>query len=132
MELTLRQIVPGFEVAQTNSDIWASSCTFSSKSRRYLIKAPSGNGKTTFQKILHGTYKTFSGDLLIDDSSLKSMNANELSSYRSEIASFIFQDLRLFHTMTAMENVLVKNELTGLKTNEEILFYFDALGKQYA
>ena len=29
--------------------------------------------------------------------------------------------------MTAMENVLIKNELTGLKSNEEILFYFDAL-----
>ena len=40
----------------------------------------------------------------------------------------LFQELRLFPELTAMENVLIKNNLTGYKTREEIVSWFEMLG----
>jgi ABC-type lipoprotein export system ATPase subunit len=40
----------------------------------------------------------------------------------------MFQELRLFPELTAMENVEIKNNLTGFKTRQEILGWFEQLG----
>jgi ABC-type lipoprotein export system ATPase subunit len=40
----------------------------------------------------------------------------------------LFQELRLFPELTAMENVEIKNSLTGFKTRKEIEGWFEALG----
>ena len=116
MELQLNHIRPSFERIDTQSDIWNSSRSFLSSNKRYLVKAASGRGKTTLQKILHGTYRNYEGIVLVADKTLSDMDSDQIAKYRSEEMSFIFQDLRLFSDLTAMENVLIKNELTGLKS----------------
>ena len=40
----------------------------------------------------------------------------------------LFQELRLFPELTAIENVEIKNSLTHFKTKEEIEQWFEALG----
>ena len=40
----------------------------------------------------------------------------------------LFQELRLFPELTAMENVEIKNSLTGFKGRKEIEGWFEALG----
>lgn len=127
MELQLNHIRPSFERIDTQSDIWNSSRSFLSSNKRYLVKAASGRGKTTLQKILHGTYRNYEGIVLVADKTLSDMDSDQIAKYRSEEMSFIFQDLRLFSDLTAMENVLIKNELTGLKSRDEILAFFSAL-----
>ena len=42
--------------------------------------------------------------------------------------SMLFQDLRLFTELTAMENVMLKNSLTGFKKKKEIKDMFFELG----
>ena len=49
---------------------------------------------------------------------------NEL---RTRVLSFMFQDLCLFPQLTAMENVQLKNRLTGFKSDAEIEAMLDAL-----
>ena len=49
---------------------------------------------------------------------------NEL---RTRVLSFMFQDLGLFPQLTAMENVQLKNRLTGFKSDAEIEAMLDAL-----
>lgn len=46
---------------------------------------------------------------------------------RSHI-SHLFQELRLFPELTAMENIQIKNKLTGFKSEKQILEWFDMLG----
>ena len=40
----------------------------------------------------------------------------------------LFQDLRIFTELTALENVQLKNNLTGYKKKKEILSLFEKLG----
>ena len=45
-----------------------------------------------------------------------------------EKLAYLPQELRLFHELTALENVLLKNNITGFKSKEEILRLFDTFG----
>ena len=47
---------------------------------------------------------------------------------RQNHISHLFQELRLFPELTAYENVEIKNKITGFKTREQILRWFDMLG----
>ena len=47
---------------------------------------------------------------------------------RKHHISHLFQELRLFPELTALENVEIKNNLTGFKTREQIVAWFEQLG----
>ena len=127
MDLYLKNLNPCFERKGDLTDIWDTNKTFSSSNKRYLIKAASGKGKTTLQKILHGSYASYQGDIILDGRPLSALDSDAIAKFRAEIASFVFQDLRLFPFLTAMQNVMAKNELTQFKSEKEIEGYFDAL-----
>ena len=44
------------------------------------------------------------------------------------LGGMLFQDLRIFTELTALENVQLKNNLTGYKKKKEVLAYFEQLG----
>jgi branched-chain amino acid transport system ATP-binding protein len=65
---------------------------------------PNGAGKTTFFNILTGVYKPTSGEISFRDQRITGLpphKVTELGMART------FQNIRLFHNMTAVENVLV-------------------------
>ena len=47
---------------------------------------------------------------------------------RQRHISHLFQELRLFPELTAFENVEIKNKITGFKSREQIVEWFDMLG----
>ena len=47
---------------------------------------------------------------------------------RKRHVSHLFQELRLFPELTAMENVEIKNKITDFQSKEQILKWFDMLG----
>ena len=47
---------------------------------------------------------------------------------RKHSLSMLFQDLRIFTELSALENVQLKNNLTGCKKKKEILSFFEQLG----
>ena len=49
-------------------------------------------------------------------------------SVRRNHISMLFQELRLFPELTAMENVEIKNKITDFQSKEQILKWFDMLG----
>lgn len=62
------------------------------KGKKYLIKGPSGIGKSTLIKLLSMTYDNYQGKILIDGVDLKTINEKSLS----ENIAFIYQDVFLF------------------------------------
>src|SRR5256885_12937753 len=79
--------------------------TFSVPRRSIVsIIGPNGAGKTTFFNMLTGLYKPTSGRITFDGSDITAMRPDRIM--KRGLAR-TFQNIRLFGTMTAVENVLV-------------------------
>src|SRR5436190_4243554 len=68
------------------------------------IIGPNGAGKTTFFNILTGLYKPTTGKLSFDGSNITRSRPDQIT--KAGVAR-TFQNIRLFATMTATENVMV-------------------------
>jgi len=101
------------------SDVWLGKCTFR-RGQRYLIKAPSGRGKSSFIHLVYGLRSDYQGKIVIDEKEVGKMKLEELASLRKDKLSIVFQDLRLFSQLTALENIMIKNSLTNHKSADEI------------
>ena len=122
MSIFLEQVcpIPMLDHPQIGkSDVWMGKCTFR-KGQRYLIKAPSGRGKSSFMHLIYGLRRDYKGMISIDDVEVNKMESEELAALRKAKLSMVFQDLRLFPQLTALENILIKNDLTKHKTTDEI------------
>ena len=109
------------------SDIWRRKVCFE-KGNIYLIEAGSGTGKSSLCSFIIGSRQDFEGKILFDGKDTRRLGTREWSKLRQNNISLLFQELRLFPELTAMENVEIKNSLTHFKSNQEILNWFEALG----
>ncbi len=92
------------------SQMWDKDIKFK-KGKYYLIKAPSGTGKTTLIHLLYGMRNDYQGTLSIDGRDAKDFDVDDWSNLRQQKVSIVFQDLRLFGKLTARENIQLKWEL---------------------
>ena len=114
--LSLNQVIPIPLKDQIEaSDIWKTSFTLES-SKRYFIEAPSGKGKTTLQHFLYGLRTDYEGTISLRGGDIKDFDLEDWSSVRQQQLSVVFQDLRLFLELTALENIQLKNKLTNHKS----------------
>lgn len=102
------------------SDIWETDCVLA-KSKKYLVTAPSGKGKSTFLHILYGLRKDYSGTVNLDTQQLSKLSIDTWANLRKDNLAIIFQDLRLFPKLSALDNILIKANLHTTKTKEEIV-----------
>ena len=109
------------------SEIWRQQVSFE-KGKTYLIEAQSGTGKSSLCSFIIGYRKDFDGRILFDGKDSRKLKAADWTSLRQRHISMLFQELRLFPELTAMENVEIKNSLTGHKSRKEIVQWFEALG----
>ena len=109
------------------SDIWKQDVTFE-KGHLYLVEADSGKGKSTFCSYIVGYRHDYAGSVLFDSRNTQSFRVADWVEMRRTHISHLFQELRLFPELTAMENVQIKNKLTGFKTEAQIKEWFDMLG----
>ena len=109
------------------SDVWRKSVNFE-KGRIYLIEAASGTGKSSLCSFIIGYRKDFDGKILFDGKDSRKLKTADWTLLRQRHVSMLFQELRLFPELTAMENVEIKNSLTHFKTRNEIERWFEALG----
>ena len=110
-----------------NSDIWNTDATFE-KGHLYLVEAESGQGKSTFCSYVLGYRHDYSGQVMFDDRLTSDYKVSDWVDIRKRHVSHLSQELRLFPELTAMENVMIKNNLTGFKSKEQIVEWFDMLG----
>ena len=82
----------------------------------FLI-GPSGAGKTTLFKILYGEERPDAGEVYFGETSVRSLNRNELSLLRRKMG-IIFQDFKLLPTSSVFENVALVLEVLGIAPTE--------------
>lgn len=77
------------------------------KGEMVSIIGHSGSGKTTLLSLIGGLTKPDSGEVLIDDINIWSMDDAALSRFRNKKISFIYQFASLIPTLTALENIML-------------------------
>lgn len=110
-----------------SSDIWLSDVAFE-RGRSYLIEADSGMGKSSLCSYLYGQRNDYEGAILFDDSDISSLSLDEWSAIRQGSISILFQDLKLFGELTALENVEIKSQITRFSDMATIVRRFEELG----
>lgn len=111
----------------TESDIWRRQVCLE-RGKTYLIEAQSGTGKSSLCSFIIGYRQDFDGKILFDGKDSRELKAKDWIALRQRHISMLFQELRLFPELTAMENVEIKNSLTHFKTRVEIEQWFEQLG----
>jgi len=109
------------------SDIWHRDIMFQ-KGKRYLIEAASGTGKSSLCSYLYGYRHDYQGIINFDEQNIRSLSVDKWIEIRKQSLSILFQELRLFPELSALENVQLKNRLTGYKKKKDILAFFEQLG----
>ena len=110
-----------------HSDVWLQNITLE-RGKRYLISAESGTGKSSMCSYIYGYRQDYSGDIAFDGQDIGSLTVAQWCDIRQQHIAYLPQEMRLFGELTAMENVEIKNSLTGFKTRKEIEGWFEALG----
>ena len=113
--------------ASLMSDIWAKEVTFE-KGKLYLVEANSGTGKSSLCSYIYGYRHDYQGTILFDEENVRSYTIKQWNRIRKKHFALLWQELRLFPELTALENVQIKNCLTRFQKKKQILEWFDMLG----
>jgi len=76
----------------------------------HALIGPNGSGKTTTLNMLSGLYKTTAGKIVLDGTDVTDMPAHQRT---ASGLGRTFQNIRLFRSMTALENVVIGAERPG-------------------
>ncbi len=76
-----------------------------------VVAGASGAGKSTILNILGGMDTCSSGEILVDDKRIDSLNEKQLTDYRRYDIGFVFQFYNLVQNLTALENVELATEI---------------------
>ncbi|MDR1866623.1 MAG: ATP-binding cassette domain-containing protein [Bacteroidales bacterium] len=127
--IRVHHVTPHFisDAEGSASEIWRHEVIFR-KDENSFISAASGSGKTSLLAYIFGERTDYSGEIWFDTREINSLKPHEWDTVRQYGVSFIFQGLRLFPGLTVLENIAVKNLLTGYKTCEEILYLVEMTG----
>ena len=127
--IELRNTLPAVFAGRdkNESEVWLQNLTFE-KGKHYLISAESGTGKSSMCSYIYGYRVDYSGQFLFDGQDIRSLTVPQWCEVRKRQIAYLPQDMRLFPELTALENIQLKNQLTGFKTEAQILPLFEALG----
>lgn len=110
-----------------SSDIWREEVSFTRESVS-LIRAASGTGKSSLLSYIFGYREDYQGEILFDEKDIKDITPNVWNDIRRKEISIMFQELRLFDELSALDNIIVKNKLTHHKTRKDVELWFERLG----
>jgi len=77
------------------------------------VMGPSGSGKSTLLNVAGGLDTVTTGAVLVEGHDLAALSKADLAAVRRRSAGYVFQDLNLIPTLTAVENVALPLELDG-------------------
>ena len=86
------------------------------KGKMYCIIGKSGAGKTTLLSLLSGLAKPSSGEIFYNGKSIEKIDKY---TFRSRYIGVVFQSFNLITKYTALENVILSMDVSGVKINEK-------------
>lgn len=128
MDIRIDALIPSFlEGKISTGNLWAKQISLNPDGF-YLINANSGKGKSTLLSYLFGVRNDYQGAIHFNAKNIRELNIDEWAELRSKKISMVFQELKLFPQLTALQNVLMKNELTQHFSLDQTRELFTRLG----
>ncbi len=110
------------------SDVWLKERIVFTAGNTYLVASASGGGKSSFCAYIYGSRSDYEGRILFDGTDIRSLKAADWDEARRTSLAWLPQDLGLFPTLSAKENILLKASQTNYKTEAQVLAMLDRLG----
>ncbi len=87
------------------------------KGSHWLLLGQSGSGKTTFLHLLGGLLPPSQGSILLGDTALHQLSGSALDHFRGQQIGIVFQKAHFVNALNVGENLLLAQQLAGLKPN---------------
>ena len=128
-EITLEGMLPEVFASESIplSDVWKTDLKFR-KGEFYLVEAASGGGNSSMCSFIYGARIDFQGRLLFDGTDTSGFSIDKWQKLRRESLAYLPQELSLFPELTAMQNIELKNSLTGYVEKGRIEEWLHVLG----
>ena len=112
--ITLEKMLPEVFASESipSGDVWQQDLIFH-RGETYLVAAESGAGKSSLCAYLYGARTDFRGKLLFNGISTSTLRMENWQELRRQNIAYLPQELSLFPELTALENVRLKNRMTG-------------------
>jgi putative ABC transport system ATP-binding protein len=93
------------------------------------LVGPSGSGKSTLLMVMAGLERAERGAVVVAGEALGALNEDKLALFRGRNVGIVFQSFHLIATMTAIENVAMPLEFTGVENaHQRAALELDAVG----
>jgi putative ABC transport system ATP-binding protein len=89
------------------------------KAEFVAIIGKSGSGKTTLMNMLAGIDKPTSGEILIDNKPIHTMDENQLAKLRGLYVGVVFQFFQLLPTLSIIENIMLPMDFCNVFTKSQ-------------
>lgn len=127
--ITLSRALPKvFEGADPRpSDVWQTELQLK-RGSDVIIAAESGTGKSSLCAYIYGNRRDFLGEILFNGHDVRGIQIPEWQEIRRRHLAYLPQELSLFPELTALQNIELKNDLTGHVSRERIEEWLHELG----
>lgn len=121
MNITFHKVMPTplASIQHGEKSIWGSQ-TELKPGERILLNASSGKGKSTFTFTSIGLRKDYVGQITYDGKDVKDYTPDDWTEIRQSKISVVFQDLQLFPNLSVKDNLMLKNGLQNVFSEEEL------------
>lgn len=130
-DIRLQGVIPIIFNGQVPSDpvseVWGTDLLLE-RGKSYLIKAASGRGKSSLCSYIYGLRNDYQGVISFDDRSISEIRASEWNQIRQNHLGVLFQDLRLFGDLNAVENIMIKAGLASFCDEKKVVEMLCELG----
>ena len=112
---------------ERNSEVWQQELVLD-KGDFLIIAAESGTGKSSLCAYLYGSRRDYVGTITFDGRDIADFSIPQWQEIRRTSLAYLPQELALFPELTAMENIRLKNNLTGYASEKQIETWLKELG----
>ena len=111
MSLELTNIRKSFRQGDLKVDVLKNLSATVQAGEIVAVVGQSGSGKSTLLSILAGLEKSDAGEILVDQKNISNLTEKEMTSFRAQSISIVFQQYHLVSHLSALENVMLPLEI---------------------
>lgn len=128
-EIKLENTLPAVFANESvpGSEIWLRDVTFR-RGEICLVEAASGGGKSSMCAYIFGARTDYQGRILFDGEDVSGFSIGRWLELRRTSLAYLPQELALFPELSALENIMLKNRLTGHVSRRTVEDWMERLG----